>query len=891
MLASPLGAMLQSALVAAAVRRWVGYPSGVDTPRSALLFFVVLVPLGHSINASLTVPLLVWASVIRASEAWFSWWSWWQGDALGAVLATPLVLVALGQPAHAWRPRWTTVALPMLGAMAVVAVAFVQVQVSERGNLGARFDQESNTLTERLQHRLSAQTDALLAVARLMEVVDGRNAEDFRLATATWLQRYGGTQNFGWSPLVRDADRLAFERQVSQEDQIAFRINGRSGDGALYPAQAAPRHFPIRFVEPLGNNRAVLGLDVSVFPATAGAVRAAVATRLPEVSEGFRLVQETGDQRGVVMYQAPFARHRSKVSGGDASEPLGVVSAVFRMDDVLRAAVGHPDPEYLALCLLDLAAPDDNQRLAGLPGCGGQVALKARFFSSRTVTFGERVWLFQVSSGPLFESRERGWTAWGTLTVSLLAVAMLGAFLIVITGQARRTEYLVVERTRDLGRSNAELQALALYDPLTGLSNRAHWLSEAREALDAARRAGDALAVLFVDLDHFKDVNDGMGHGVGDELLQSVARQLRSCLRSHDLIARQGGDEFVVLLDRLRSRDDAAAIAAKMVELLGEPFVLQGKEVRVSASVGLEWFDGQSGASDIETLLRHADTAMYAAKAAGRNGWCFFVPEMDQSLAQRLLVESGLRRAMAQDELLLHYQPQLCGRTGEVLGVEALVRWRHPELGLLMPDRFIPQAENSGQIDELGGWVMQHACAQLRLWHEAGVRNLTMAVNVSAVEFARPGFIPRLRRIMDSTGIQPDWLELEIAESALMQALPDLIERLGDINRMGVSLSLDDFGTGYSSLGYLKRLPLHRLKIDRSFVRDLPGDKEDEAIVRATLSMAHALGLEVVAEGVELATQRDFLVAEGCDHLQGWLVARPMDADAFVNWWRVRQKI
>jgi EAL domain-containing protein (putative c-di-GMP-specific phosphodiesterase class I) len=280
--------------------------------------------------------------------------------------------------------------------------------------------------------------------------------------------------------------------------------------------------------------------------------------------------------------------------------------------------------------------------------------------------------------------------------------------------------------------------------------------------------------------------------------------------------------------------------------------------------------------------------AMYMAKTAGRNGWRSFLPEMDQSVSQRLMVESGLRRALSGNELVLHYQPQVDAVTGRLTGVEALVRWQHPELGLLMPDRFVPNAESSGQIEALGSWVLRTACRQLGEWQARGMGGMDMAINVSAVEFSRPGFVARVREVLAETGMDPHRLELEITETALMQSLPDLVARLGDISAMGVRLALDDFGTGYSSLGYLKRLPLHRVKIDRSFVNDLPGDKEGAAIVRATLSMAHALGLQVVAEGVELREQHDFLRTAGCDHIQGWLVSRPMDPAAFEAWWRQR---
>ncbi len=882
LLVSPIGAAVQAGATAWAVRHWVGYPGEFDNARRTMLFLLVLVPAGQLLNATLSVPALVYGGVIPQADAWFSWWTWWQGDTLGALLFTPLMLAAFGQPSQAWRPRLKTVALPMLAALVVVGTAFFQIQRAEQDNLSQRFEQESGLMTERLQRRLNAQTDAVMAVTRLMELVGGSDPEEFRLATSIWLQRYDGTQNFGWSPWLRHADRARFEQSATEALGEPYVLKSRRVTGETFLAPPSERYLPIRFVEPLETNRSVLGLNILSLPATADAANRAMASRMPQVTDPIRLVQETKEQRGVVLYQA--ARYPQVSSMPLSPTPLmGLVSAVFRMDDVLASALEGNEPSYLALCLLDPSATLQNQRLAGAEGCSGLDAKNSRFFSSKPVEFGGRTWLFQVASGPVFESRSRSWTAWGVLTVSLVAVAMLGMFLLVFTGQARRTERLVDERTAELARSNAVLQELAHFDPLTGLANRTHWMQEARAAVEAARADGDRLAVLFVDLDNFKDVNDAMGHSVGDLLLKAVAARLKSCLRSRDLLARQGGDEFVVLLRWLKTRDAAAAVAAKMVDVLTEPFNLHGQEVRVSASVGMDWFEGGQDI-DIETLLRHADMAMYMAKTAGRNGWRSFLPEMDQSVSQRLMVESGLRRALAENELVLHYQPQVDARTGQLMGVEALVRWQHPELGLLMPDRFVPNAESSGQIEAVGSWVLRTACRQLRDWEAKGLGGLDMAVNVSAVEFSRPGFIGRVREVLEATGMDPHRLELEITETALMQALPELVARLGDISAMGVRLALDDFGTGYSSLGYLKRLPLHRVKIDRSFVNDLPDDKEDAAIVRATLSMAHALGLEVVAEGVELAEQRDFLRAAGCDQLQGWLVSRPMAAAAFEIW-------
>ena len=891
MMLSPLAAVVQAFLAAHLARRWAGYPGDLDEARPTAWFMLVVVPLVHAINASVSVPLLVHMKVIAAPDAGFNWWIWWQGDALGAVLVTPLMLVAFGQPAASWRPRWKTVMLPMLMALAVVVAAFSQILSNEERARGQRFEQEAAALAERLQRRLDAQTDAVMSVARLKELTDVEEPDVFRLTTSIWLARHAGTQNFGWSPWVTDAKRPAFEQmgrelQAGLADGARYEIRGRDGAGLTHTAPRSAHYLPILFVEPLLSNQAVLGLDVLVLPATAKAVRAALDTGLPQVTEGIRLVQETGEQRGVVMYQAAFSPRRQ----GEASKQVrGVVSAVFRMDDVLAAALDGVDPNRLVICLMDPAAPVNNQRLSGPSDCSINRAsgpTTPRHAVATPVSFGERQWRLQVQSGPLFGQQERGWTTWGMLTVSLVAVAMLGVFLIVQTGHARRTEELVEERTQELARSNEGLRQLALFDPLTGLANRLHWINEASKALEAARRHHDELAVLFVDLDHFKDVNDSLGHNVGDQLLKAVAQRLQSCLRGSDLMARQGGDEFVVLLNRLTDRNDAARVAGKMIEKLAPVFPLQGHDIQISVSVGVALLDPDT--QDVDTLLRHADMAMYRAKNEGRNGWRVFVPEMEQGASQRLLVEGGLRRAMAQNELLLHYQPQVDCVTGQVVGVEALLRWQHPQWGLVMPDRFVPQAESSGQIDELGTWVMRRAMQQWKAWHDAGITGVTMAVNVSAIEFGRPSFVPRLRQLLEETGADPDWMELEITETALMQALPELLERLGDITRMGVRLSLDDFGTGYSSLGYLKRLPLQSVKIDRSFIRDVPDDKEDVAIVCATLSMARALGLQVVAEGVEVMEQREFLAEQGCSFIQGWLVSRPMTPEAFEVWWRSR---
>jgi len=432
--------------------------------------------------------------------------------------------------------------------------------------------------------------------------------------------------------------------------------------------------------------------------------------------------------------------------------------------------------------------------------------------------------------------------------------------------------------------SEAHIQFLAHYDILTHLPNRSMWADRAQAALFAARRhPRDVLAVMFLDLDQFKTVNDSLGHGVGDQLLAEVARRLQSCLRSDDVLARQGGDEFVLLLPRLARAEDAGEVARKLLQALEAPMLLGGHELSVSASIGIALYPADG--DDVDTLLKHADIAMYSAKAAGRANFQFFVPEMNVRAFERMMLENALRRGLERQELVLHYQPQVEARSGRLIGCEALVRWQHPEMGLVPPAHFIPVAEDSGLIVPLGEWVLAEACRQQVRWAGQG---LVMAVNISALQFRRGDFVEMVERTLKETGADPAALELEITESALMQPSEELFERLHRLRRLGITLALDDFGTGYSSLAYLKRLPISRLKLDRSFVMDIPLDAEDLAIATATLSMASDLGLAVVAEGVETQAQVDFLSGRGCQVLQGFLFGRPMAAAAFETWQRGR---
>jgi diguanylate cyclase (GGDEF)-like protein len=437
--------------------------------------------------------------------------------------------------------------------------------------------------------------------------------------------------------------------------------------------------------------------------------------------------------------------------------------------------------------------------------------------------------------------------------------------------------------------AEAKIQYLARYDTLTGLHNRSAWQEQARIALCSAARHQDKFAVLFLDLDNFKTVNDSLGHAAGDRMLALTASRLSRCLRDEDLLARIGGDEFVALLSRLSNLEEAALVADRMLAALTEPMNIDGHELHLSASIGIALYP--SDGAEVDTLLKHADTAMYSAKEAGRNTYRFFIPEMNARATERLLMEADLRRALERNELILHYQPQIEAATGRPYGCEALVRWIHPQRGLVPPDHFIPLAEETGLIAPLGEWVLRTACQQQVEWRAAGLPDLIVAVNISALQFRKRDFVQMVARMLTETGADPACIELEITESALMEPSTELTDRLQDLVDLGLTLALDDFGTGYSSLSYLKRMPIARLKIDRSFVDDLPGNAEDAAVTSAALSLARDLGMQVVAEGVETHVQRDYLAERGCHAMQGYLFSRPLTVDAFANWIRANPRV
>jgi diguanylate cyclase (GGDEF)-like protein len=449
---------------------------------------------------------------------------------------------------------------------------------------------------------------------------------------------------------------------------------------------------------------------------------------------------------------------------------------------------------------------------------------------------------------------------WVVLAFVLPCFALVGGRLSELRARLRRAN-------DELTSALSTIQQMATHDTLTALPNRALFGETLTRAVAQAARGRRNLALFFLDLDRFKNINDTLGHGVGDRVLREAAQRLQATVRAGDMVARLGGDEFVLLVNDYDAHASLAETATRVLAAFAPTLTVDGTELGLAASIGICVYpeDGD----DAQTLVSNADVAMYRAKEQGRNRFCFYSADMNHLSQERLSLEVGLRHALARNEIEVFYQPKIAFGHGRVTGVEALIRWRHADLGLISPDRFVPLAEETGDIIAIGYWTMRQVCERARRWQSQGM-SLTVAVNLCASQFHDPALLATLAGILKATGVSPETLEIEITETMVMKDVERAVAVMENLRRMGVGLAIDDFGTGHSSLGYLKRFPINQLKVDRSFVRDLPHNSDDVAITRAVIAMAHSLEMTVVAEGVEHQSQFDLLRAEGCDEFQGY---------------------
>jgi diguanylate cyclase (GGDEF)-like protein len=464
--------------------------------------------------------------------------------------------------------------------------------------------------------------------------------------------------------------------------------------------------------------------------------------------------------------------------------------------------------------------------------------------------------------------------------VSVVTAAVATFFNLALLGIA---VLLARREIRERRQAEEVVKFAATHDPLTGLPNRVLLAERVNRAVGQAKSQGRTTALLFIDLDRFKNINDALGHEAGDRLLQNVADRLVRCVRRSDTVARQGGDEFVVLIEAFQDKRDLTQVAEKILAEIAGPMRIYGKEFQITASIGISAFPADGG--DLRALVKNADTAMYRAKQQG-NAYQFYAEQMDSHSAERLELETALRQALERDELRLHYQPKIEARTGRVTGIECLLRWQHPKLGIVLPDQLVPLAEETGLIVPIGKWALRTACMQARAWADQGLPLMRIAVNLSARQFLSPTLLDDVLTAIAETRVSARQVELEVTESVMMRDPEEAVKLLRSLKAIGVRLTIDDFGTGYSSLAYLKRLPIDCVKIDASFVRGVPVDASDVAITETVIAMSRGLGLKVVAEGVENRDQMRFLEQRGCDEMQGFYFAKPLPAEQLAAYLR-----
>jgi diguanylate cyclase (GGDEF)-like protein/PAS domain S-box-containing protein len=978
-------ALVQAAVGAALFRRWVD--PAIASGR-AVLGFLLLTPLICGIRASLSVGILG-ALGGAGPDLAVNWLNWWIGDAIGVLLAAPLCWVAIGRPRALWRPRRLLVALPLTVAAGAFIAIYQQALVWEHEEQMQTFRLKAQEVGQMMQGALNEHERFIAGVARAIDdpgVARLRSGpgnaltpDNFFDIARAYLHQRPELLAMAWLPRVTNAQRPAFEAWGSAYYGRSFELLDITPAGATRRAARRPDYYPILLIEP-SSGELLLGRDFMSELDRGQALTEAIRTGRPAASAPVRLHQ-TGTL-GIHLLQ--------RVAGTEVGgPPAGLFDLALRVDTYLGRAVAQADFKHFLVAFADVtAAAAPVKLLDAIEPARRQPEYR------KELAFGGRRYELRLAPDAAYLHAHTSWQSWSVLTGGLLLTGLMGALMLVISGERTRIQAQVDDATSRLREREARLQAildnaadaiitvdqhgavlsantaagvlfayppeqlhglrvdrllempeadgaaalsrlaqcgagarelagttsagarfplslsasqvklrqedifvciihdlteqrraqehiyqLAHHDPLTGLENRFSLNLHLEQLLAQARRAAQAVALLFLDLDHFKKINDSHGHQTGDLLLVEVAQRLRELLRDVDIIARLGGDEFIVVMAGLLTPDLVSAVAVRIVQSLAAPYQLDGQTMYSGASVGIAMFPND--ASDAGTLMRHADTAMYVAKSQGRGNFQFYSPAMNAATHERLMMENRIWLALGQRQFELYLQPQVSLASGSVVGAEALLRWSHPELGMIEPDRVIPIAEESGLIVALGDWVLVRAIELLGEWKRDGMGGLRMAVNLSARQCHGRELLPRLDLLLAEAGVEPALLELEITESVAMHDPEHTRYLLRALRERGINVAIDDFGTGYSSLSYLKLFAIDRIKIDRGFITDIETDPNNAAIVTATIGMAHAMGLAVLAEGVETAAQRNFLRLHACDEAQGYLFARPMAAAQF----------
>jgi len=785
------------------------------------------------------------------------------------------------QAASTRGPRWQRARhlLPAFVAagigLALSAGAWLAVSLWEDRLAKLSFDTTAQNYAMVLQNGLNEYLGKLAALRALFDSSPGITRGEFEVFARRLLQDESAIQNLSWVPRVRHDERAAYERAAVRDGLAGFHIQSSAEDGSLVPSPQRDEYYPIYYATVPSTSR-LYGLDLRSEPPTLERLERARDGDQLAVSTRAALYSAEGSQHGFIFSLPVFARGLPHGTVEERRRNLvGFVHGSFltrKMIETILAATTMPQavdlyffdpgaaaglPIYVHASPLRSApfAPQPRSALADGPHWSGD--LKA----------GDSIWARLVAApipgGTLAAGHDRAWIVLGAgLIVTAVAAAYVGAS----SRHARR-----------LLSANRKVSELAQVDALTGLANRRAFVERLAVAFAASRRGASPFALLYFDLDHFKDVNDTLGHPAGDALLRQVAERVNGTVRQTDLVGRFGGDEFAVLQSDGADPATAGALAARICAALAVPYAIDGNAVHVTASIGIAVYSADVAGA--EAMMVQADLALYRAKEDGRNCYRFHSADLDRQVHERVTMADELRLALDRRQFELHYQPQIELASGRIVGLEALLRWNHPARSVIPPSTFIPIAERTGSIVELGEWAFAAACRQLKLWQDDGIAPPLVAVNFSALQFkAAADLDRRIAASLARWNIAPGSIEIELTESVLMEVSGQHAETLQRLRQLGVRIAIDDFGTGYSSLNYLTSYPVNRLKIAQELVFGVDTDLRHATVVRAAIRLARDLGIELIAEGVETGAQAKFLASAGCGHAQGFHFSRPVDA-------------
>ena len=768
---------------------------------------------------------------------------------------------------------------PILAAaaigLAIAVSSWFAVSMWEARLATASFTNDAGDYAAALQNGLDQYLNKLVAVRAFYDSSVTVDPDEFEVFTGRILQGLSGRMKLTWSPRVTRDERAKFEAKARVDGLEGYTIKTWAADGVMPPPAERDEYFPVRYATDLPKDAPAFGIDLASEPMRRETLERArdgdcMATALNIVLRHFR----HGDRHGFFVALPVYRQGLPHESVEERrSNTLGILGGVFQTAPVLDAILQTAAlPPSVDLYLYPVSAGPNAAPVytRSTPLQAGPLKPKTRAeiealpHWSGTLKAGDASWNLLVT--PIGGGLTRFYRAWIVLVIVLLVFGTVLAYMWTLVRHALRLETV-----------NRRVLELAQTDLLTSLANRRAFLKRLSAAFAASSRIAPPFAVLYLDIDDFKDVNDTLGHPMGDELLKQVVERLKEAVKDEDLVARFGGDEFAILQTDVTDPTMAGVLAAKIGKLLATPFTIEGHQVRITSSIGIVLFTPDLAGP--EAMMVQADLALYGAKDEGRNCYRFHSLDLDQQVHERVTIAEELRLALEDGDLELYYQPQVELATGRIIGVEALIRWNHKTRGLLAPACFIPIAERTGAVLPLGQWVIDEACRQLKLWHLEGIAPPTVAVNVSSVQFKGASELERdVEESLARAGVEAGELELELAESVLMEATQKHSETLQELPRLGVRIAIDDFGTGYSSLKYLTVYPVNRLKLAQELVFRVTVDYRNAAVVRAAIRLAHELGIEVIAEGVETEAQVRFLIAAGCEQAQGFYFSRPVTA-------------